>query len=75
MADFIEIGNMDEFAEGKMKETSVQGQNILLAYSDGKYYAADSHCPHMGGNLSQGKLEGTVDNLPASSVTVRPTGR
>jgi 3-phenylpropionate/trans-cinnamate dioxygenase ferredoxin component len=64
MADFIEIGNTDELAEGKMKETSVQGQNILLAYSGGKYYATDNHCPHLGGNLSQGKLEGTIITCP-----------
>ena len=64
MADFTEIGKANELNEGTMKEVSVQGQNILLAYIGGKYYAVDSRCPHMGGNLSQGKLEGTVVTCP-----------
>lgn len=29
-----------------------------------KYHAADNRCPHMGENLSQGKLEGTVVTCP-----------
>ena len=64
MADFIEAGLANELAEGKMKEVSIQGQNILLAYSGGKYYAAQGRCPHMGGILSQGKLAGTIVTCP-----------
>ena len=64
MADFVEIGKTNELADGAMKEVSVQGQNILLAYIGGKYYATASRCPHMGGNLSKGKLEGTVVTCP-----------
>ena len=47
-----------------MKEVSVQGQGILLAYVNGKYYATAGRCPHMGGNLSRGKLEGIVVTCP-----------
>jgi 3-phenylpropionate/trans-cinnamate dioxygenase ferredoxin component len=64
MADFIEAGLANELAEGKMKEVSIQGQNILLAYSGGKYYAAQGRCPHMGGILSHGKLAGTIVTCP-----------
>lgn len=64
MADFVEIAKTNEFSEGTMKVISVQGQNILLAFTGGKYYAATNRCPHMGGNLSKGKLEGTVLTCP-----------
>ena len=64
MADFVEIGKTGEFAAATMKEVSVQGHNILVASIDGKYYATDSRCPHLGGNLSEGKLEGTVVTCP-----------
>lgn len=64
MADFVELSKTGELADGAMKEISVQGQNILLAFSGGKYYATAGRCPHMGGNLSKGKLEGTVVTCP-----------
>jgi len=56
----VEVDKVGELAEGSMKEVLVQGREILLAKVGDKYYAADSRCPHMGGKLSQGKLEGTV---------------
>ena len=64
MADFVEICKTGEFVAGTMKEVSMPGQNILVAFTDGIYYAADNRCPHLGGNLSQGKLEGTVVTCP-----------
>jgi len=36
------------------------------------YYASDNRCPHMGGNLSMRKLEGTV---VMSSTTVNSTSQ
>ncbi len=38
--------------------------SALLARVGDKYYAADNRCPHMGGKLSPGKLEGTVVTCP-----------
>jgi len=64
MTDFIEVGKASEIADGSMKEIAIQGQNILLAHVGDKFYATANHCPHMGGNLSQGKLEGTVVTCP-----------
>ena len=64
MADFIEVGKTGELADGAMKEVSAQGQNILLAHIGDKYYVTASRCSHMGGNLSKGKLEGTVVTCP-----------
>jgi 3-phenylpropionate/trans-cinnamate dioxygenase ferredoxin subunit len=37
---------------------------VLVARVGEKYYVADNRCPHMGGRLSQGKLEGTVVTCP-----------
>jgi 3-phenylpropionate/trans-cinnamate dioxygenase ferredoxin subunit len=47
-----------------MKQVSAQGHAILLVRVGDKYYAASNRCPHMGGRLSQGKLEGTVVTCP-----------
>jgi 3-phenylpropionate/trans-cinnamate dioxygenase ferredoxin subunit len=64
MSDIVQVGTMTEFEDGTMKDVSVNGREILLAKVRDKYYAADNRCPHMGGKLSQGKLEGTVVTCP-----------
>ena len=61
---FVEIATTDELMDGNMKMTSVSGREILLARVGDNYYGADNRCPHMGGNLSMGKLEGTVLTCP-----------
>ena len=47
-----------------MKKVEVQGHEILLAMVGDNNYAVDNRCPHMSGDLSQGKLEGTVVTCP-----------
>jgi 3-phenylpropionate/trans-cinnamate dioxygenase ferredoxin subunit len=47
-----------------MKRYDVEGHAVLLARVDGEYYATTSICPHLRGDLSRGKLEGTVVTCP-----------
>lgn len=61
---FIELAAADDLSEGSMKMVLVEGQEILLARVGDDYYCAENRCPHMGGNLSQGLLEGTVITCP-----------
>jgi len=64
MSKFTEVSKIDELKNGTMKAVSAAGRAILLARVGDKYYAVDNLCPHMKGNLSQGKLEGTVITCP-----------
>jgi len=64
MSEFTEVSKIDELKNGTMKAVNVAGSQILLARVGDKYYAVDNICPHMKGNLSQGKLEGTVVTCP-----------
>ncbi len=64
MGRFVEVAKKDDVANGTMKEVKVEGQDILLARVADKYYAIDNRCPHFGGNLSRGRLEGTVVTCP-----------
>ena len=64
MVNFVDAGEASDFKDGTMKEVMVQGTGILLAKVGGKYYAAANRCPHFGGNLSRGKLEGTIVTCP-----------
>ena len=56
----LRLADIDELAEGEMKKYKVQGTEILVAKIGGKYYAVQSKYPHFGGDLSGGKLEGTI---------------
>jgi len=64
MGKFVEVSKIDELKDGMMKAVNVAGREILLAQIGKRYYAADNQCTHMGGKLSQGKLEGTVVTCP-----------
>lgn len=59
-----QLGKVGDLADGAMKRVDVQGKVILFARVGDKYYAADAMCPHMGGDLTLGKLEGTVITCP-----------
>jgi 3-phenylpropionate/trans-cinnamate dioxygenase ferredoxin subunit len=64
MSKFTEVAKIEELKSGTMKAVISEGREILLARVGDKYYATDNRCPHMKGDLSQGKLEGTVVTCP-----------
>ena len=64
MSNFTEVAKIEELKSGTMKAVMAEGREILLARVGDKYYATDNRCPHMKGDLSQGKLEGTVVTCP-----------
>ena len=64
MSKFLEVARTEELKSGTMKKVMAEGREILLARVGDKYYATDNRCPHMKGDLSQGKLEETVVTCP-----------
>jgi 3-phenylpropionate/trans-cinnamate dioxygenase ferredoxin subunit len=64
MSELIEVAKINELSDGSMKEVTAGGHGVLLARTDDKYFATAVRCPHMGGNLAKGKLEGTVVTCP-----------
>lgn len=61
---FVDIVKKDELNDGELKMVDIEGYELLIARIGDKYYVSDNHCPHMGGNLSMGKLEGTIITCP-----------
>jgi 3-phenylpropionate/trans-cinnamate dioxygenase ferredoxin subunit len=61
---FIQVATMDQIASGSMRAYTVNDRDILITNYDGKYYAINLKCTHMGGNLSKGKLEGKIVTCP-----------
>ncbi len=64
MAEYVPVLSKEELKSGQMKMVSVDGREILLARVGDEFYAAGNRCPHMGGNLSEGKLENTIVTCP-----------
>ncbi|MDD5511978.1 MAG: Rieske (2Fe-2S) protein [Dehalococcoidales bacterium] len=64
MSNFVEVGKTGELEEGAMKEVLVRDRAVLLTRIGDSYYVADNRCPHMGGKLSSGKLEGSIVTCP-----------
>jgi len=64
MSKFVEVAKVEELKSGTMKKVFAEGHEILMARVGDKYYATDNQCPHMKGDLSQGKLEGTIVTCP-----------
>jgi 3-phenylpropionate/trans-cinnamate dioxygenase ferredoxin subunit len=64
MSRLVDVGAVDEFADGQMKAVEVEDRDLVLARVGEALYAADERCPHMGGRLSRGSLEGAVVVCP-----------
>jgi nitrite reductase/ring-hydroxylating ferredoxin subunit len=54
----------DALAEGAIIEIIIGGTAIAVARAVGKHYAIANTCPHAGGPLGDGKLDGTVVACP-----------
>jgi len=64
MATFVKVAKADEVPGGGGKLVQVAGKQIALFQVEGKYYAIDNSCTHVGGPLSEGEVEGTVVECP-----------
>ena len=58
------ITTVDEISIGGMKSFIIKDKEILIANVDGNFFAMDNRCSHMGGNLSDGTLDGDVVVCP-----------
>jgi 3-phenylpropionate/trans-cinnamate dioxygenase ferredoxin component len=64
MSDYIEAIKVGDLREGTMKKVHAGERELLIALVGGRYFCADSKCPHLGGDLSRGTLNGTVLTCP-----------
>lgn len=64
MAKFVKVATTGELAPGQAKKVEVEGKTIALFNLEGSYHAIDDTCPHRGGPLSQGLIDGEVVTCP-----------
>jgi len=58
MAGFIKMATLGELTPGAAKEVEHDGRIYALFNVDGKVSAIDGICPHQGGPLADGPIEG-----------------
>ena len=61
---YVQVASISEVPVGALKKIILQDKEILIANVNGDYSAIDNICPHFGGDLSQGTLEGNVLTCP-----------
>ena len=61
---FVEIAREGDLDNGEMRKVEVAGRELMLARVDNVFYALDNRCPHLGGDLSRGVLQGTILTCP-----------
>ena len=60
----VRVAGVSEVAPGDMRVVTVEGRTLALCNIDGTVYAVDNACPHRGGPLGEGDLEGRVVTCP-----------
>jgi len=64
MTEFVDVAAVSDLPDGKTREFTVNGKPVLLARVGVKVYAMQAKCPHLGGSLAKGELDGTVIQCP-----------
>ena len=56
-AEFSRVASTSEIPPGIMRKVTVDGQDVVLANVDGKYFAIGDVCTHQEGPLDAGTLD------------------
>ena len=64
MSDFVRVIAASDLAPGQATEVEVGGQAVALFNVGGTFHALANRCPHRGGPLGQGFLDGTEVSCP-----------
>ena len=73
MGTLVRVASTEEIPRGSAKLVEVEGKRIAVFNVDGRFYALDDTCPHRGGPLSEGELEGEVVTCPWHRSTFNVT--
>jgi len=64
MSEWIKVTNKNEVMPGLGKTVKAHDTLIALFQFDGNFYALDNTCPHRGGPLGEGEVEGSIVTCP-----------
>lgn len=61
---FVQVATLADLPPGALLRVEVGARLVCLANVDGQISAFDDDCPHIGGALDDGELEGCVLTCP-----------
>ncbi|MEP7151108.1 MAG: Rieske 2Fe-2S domain-containing protein [Nitrospira sp.] len=61
---YVTVAQVDEIPPGTCRTVQVEGIFLALCNVNGMFLAVDNSCPHAGGPLGEGALEGEVLECP-----------
>jgi len=64
MSGFVRVASTGDLGPGQGMRVEIQGKRIALFNVGGTYHALDDTCPHRGGPLSEGQVEGDAVVCP-----------
>lgn len=64
MAEFKKVTTVSEVAPGQGKIFDLDGNSIAVWNLNGNFFAFQNICPHRGGPVGEGEVEGTVITCP-----------
>ena len=64
MAKLVKIAETKNLGPGQAAAVEVEGQRVAVFNVGGTLYALDDTCPHAGGPLSEGQVEGDKVTCP-----------
>ena len=64
MPGFVKMATLEELPPGSAREVEHEGRIYALFNVDGEISAIDGVCPHQGGPLAEGRLDGTCVVCP-----------
>jgi nitrite reductase (NADH) small subunit len=64
MTDFVTVAKVADIPIGQGQAFAVSGRMVAVFNEDGKFFAIDDLCPHMGASLAGGYLEDGIVTCP-----------
>jgi len=64
VAEFVKVARAGDIPPGSGITVEVGDKPIALFNCDGAFYAIDDSCPHQGGPLGEGEVEGSIVACP-----------
>ncbi len=69
MGTLVKVAEKKDLPAGSAKAVEINGKQIALFNIEGKYYAIDDTCTHVGGSLSEGSVDGNEVTCPLHGAT------